>query len=1259
MRDVCTSVACICKEKAIELFYWVYNKIMYKTILKKSVYSDMTPLDSLSNEHESIKALRWALFNPKIKNIALTGPYGAGKSSVIESYLKSHKRCKAINISLATFDGRTWDKIQQLVNEERFDEAQALKKEFEDELEKGILKQLFYKVNADKIPLSRYRKLHHSNLWKYAMGILLLVLVLLSALYLVFPSEVIAFLKDYLKGINTLREISLIVIALGFVFWGSSYAVRFVLSKFTVKEISVGDISAQGGEISTDSILNKNIDEMLYFFERTKYRVVFIEDLDRFNNTSIFIKLREINSILNNYEVIRKRGKITFVYAVKDDLFQEKTDRTKFFDFLIPIIPVINSTNSGEVMRNLLGIGEKREKDKEYPEHDISQEFVTLVSPYIGDMRVLISTINEFWVYKRTLKDTQDVQLKDECMLALMIYKNLYPQDFALLEAETGNIKLAFKYKDKVLKEAQESLENERCELELFQQDIAISIVDVKILILSEMIEHKGVVSRIVIEGSSYNYAQLLADTFSFDKLRKGQIRVYYRQYNSSSETDYGSLSDIEESSQRFEKLFEKYDRQLRMSAKSIESFKIEFEKIDKEISMLRASTIQQLIERKELESVLPKDVRENSLLVFMLRRGYINESYADYINYFHPGSISKAELNFILSIRNFNGENDYSYAIKHCANLIDRLYDYEFEQVEVLNFDLLDFFIKSNGETEKFEKLLGQLIAFSESSQKFIKAYIERGINVNRFWQLLCQRSSSMWTRFMFDNQLSQEKKDNYLKMIINACAIEDIKANNSAYTDEVNGIYAQNAIKEYFESDKDILLKMSDLSWDKVKQVLEVLNIRFANVNLTGLESWVVKDILQGRYFELNRDMLEAICDVFTPGSRQELFAANYQWLCKLNNGHLLEYVHENFSKYIKDFVLGEESNVEEGIDSVNHILRRLFEEDEELCTKVIEKEHYARWARLEDCLAEFEDDGKQTIWDCLLANDRTDATWSNYLTYRNLFGLSDVLLSFFDRNVDAIVEDVAKEDVTDEIINELLIADLSDVTFEKFISKYKVVKFTHECKVFSLNRLEMMVRKHYFEFTPEIFGEIKTISNELGLDFACENLSTFLENVEQLEMEADDVKYIIRRGVLEDKDVLKLLLLIEPEQIDNELALMARDLGIALPKAYVEAMWQVLEEKDKYQVLLDQLKVYSLDEIALKFGELGGVYNQFAKRTTHKYVLHHTTFNEELCRKLEHIGFLSSCKIINEKVGVDHITFESRYEKRITGYVRKKTT
>ena len=61
---------------------------------RKTEYTDLAPIDDITNGDEYLNALDWALKNKKVKNIALAGPYGAGKSSVIETYLKEHKKIK-------------------------------------------------------------------------------------------------------------------------------------------------------------------------------------------------------------------------------------------------------------------------------------------------------------------------------------------------------------------------------------------------------------------------------------------------------------------------------------------------------------------------------------------------------------------------------------------------------------------------------------------------------------------------------------------------------------------------------------------------------------------------------------------------------------------------------------------------------------------------------------------------------------------------------------------------------------------------------------------------------------------------------------------------------------------------------------------------------------------------------------------------------------------------------------------------------------
>ena len=61
----------------------------------------------------------------------------------------------------------------------------------------------------------------------------------------------------------------------------------------------------KNSEAAGETIFNKNMDEIVYFFEETKYRVVFFEDLDRLENPSIFIHLRELNTLLNNYDGLK------------------------------------------------------------------------------------------------------------------------------------------------------------------------------------------------------------------------------------------------------------------------------------------------------------------------------------------------------------------------------------------------------------------------------------------------------------------------------------------------------------------------------------------------------------------------------------------------------------------------------------------------------------------------------------------------------------------------------------------------------------------------------------------------------------------------------------------------------------------------------------------------------------------------------------------------------------------------------------------
>ena len=274
-----------------------------------SEYKDFTPEKNIENGIEYLNALEWALRNPDIKNIALSGPYGSGKSSIIQSYMKKHPSVKSLNISLATFD------VDNSQNDENI-------------IEEGILKQLFYKVDANKIPQSRYRKLRKISILAYirTISVISVVLAVISGFFLTDKTyelfEKILSIGAY-WGMGKLSTIFFIIGIWIISELFLAYFFRLVTRKFSLKEINFADKAVLSeGLDNDDSIFNKNMDEIVYFFEETKYDTVFIEDLDRFESTEIFIKLRELNTILNNYEQIKKR--IVFIYAIKDDIFKNK-----------------------------------------------------------------------------------------------------------------------------------------------------------------------------------------------------------------------------------------------------------------------------------------------------------------------------------------------------------------------------------------------------------------------------------------------------------------------------------------------------------------------------------------------------------------------------------------------------------------------------------------------------------------------------------------------------------------------------------------------------------------------------------------------------------------------------------------------------------------------------------------------------------------------------------------------------------------------
>ena len=113
-----------------------------------------------------------------------------------------------------------------------------------------------------------------------------------------------------------------------------------------------------------------------------------------------------------------------------------------------------------------------------------------------------------------------------------------------------------------------------------------------------------------------------------------------------------------------------------------------------------------------------------------MLRRGYIDEKYANYINYFKGTSVTKEDMNYILAVKNME-KLPYNYNLTKVGMVIQRLQPYEFEQKSIFNFILLEYLLSEEEDIEKRTVLIGQLSDGTVESWKFIDEFIDQTKNI------------------------------------------------------------------------------------------------------------------------------------------------------------------------------------------------------------------------------------------------------------------------------------------------------------------------------------------------------------------------------------------------------------------------------------------------------------------------------------------------------------------------------------------------
>lgn len=265
----------------------------------------------------------------------------------------------------------------------------------------------------------------------------------------------------------------LILAALSVAVGGVSLGLQHVIhDRFSITNVSAGPavvVLSHRDSYYFDEYLH----EIVYFFQRSKVDVVIFEDLDRFNDPHIFETLRELNTVLNNAEQLPRRP-IQFIYAIRDSVFEQLDDltdrhdgresgegegdpaapvtseqaaarsrwhvppasnRTKFFDLVIPMVPFITRRTARDLLRLEFEGVEPRPSD----------QAIDLVAAHLTDMRLIKNIRNEYVIFARSLLPPNGLDgLKPDQLFAMTVYKNVHMEDYEHIRDGTSTIDQVF-----------------------------------------------------------------------------------------------------------------------------------------------------------------------------------------------------------------------------------------------------------------------------------------------------------------------------------------------------------------------------------------------------------------------------------------------------------------------------------------------------------------------------------------------------------------------------------------------------------------------------------------------------------------------------------------------------------------------------------------------------------------------------------------------------------------------------------------------
>jgi hypothetical protein len=1113
-------------------------------------FEKLTPIDDYKlGIYEKAMDFIFLDKNKDIVNIAITGSYASGKSSMIESYKKKNLNKEFIHISLAHFNNNSNQEEVDLEEEKSKEEGEKEKekdkskeekekdkKGNENRLEGKIINQLIHKIDPKNIPQTNFNikeKIDTKNI---------VIKTIVSGIFIILLLYIVFYNTWYItvSNMNNSRFKSILKISLnneGLILSGCICI--GIISYFIYRAIEnqrfnkcLTKLNIQGNEIEIfsddkESYFDKYLNEVLYLVKNSKADAIVFEDIDRYNSGVIFEKLREINILVNS----RGNRRIKFIYLLKDDMFTSK-DRTKFFDYIIPIIPVVDSSNSYDKFIEHFEKGDILNL--------LDENFLKDISLYVDDMRLLKNIYNEFYIYHNKLEEdnsnqneAQQIKLDNNKLLGMIVYKNIFPRDFSDLQLGEGFVYCVIQSREKIISKEIEEINSQIELLENENKDInnehlnSIDELDACYVILN--------LDELRIGSKSENQFESRLEFIKAIKNNNYKCQQYNRYNGNLIQQDLSSIFNKLEKNKEYGK------KKLLITNNfnnKIESNNEKIKELKNNCTNLKGKYLKDIINRKNEEEIFKinyvneigeinefKEIKGSiyfPLIKYLIRNGYINENYSDYMTYFYPNSLTYSDKAFLLSVANRKAKEP-SYELINCKLILAQLRLSDFLEEEILNYDLLSYLLtNSNQYKEQLENFITNIK--DNKFIDFVSTMFNNKDNENDKI-LFVKEFNSEWDEACFwiitEEKFDLKLKSDYIQKTILYSEDNDIEKNNIIV--ELDNGEEYKVITYYINEDNEFL-NMEVQNIGSVIEKLKLLDANFKYINYDKSNKELFFEVYKNELYQINYDMITLILEkIYNIPRSQENKEKNYSLIMSKEDEPLAECINKYLDSYIK-VILDEKP--EQIVDELKYalIIINNSELDEELRNRYIQL--------LQTDIEKLKDVDDNKLWGTLIEKGIVDNTDENLLDYyfEKEKKMDEILIGFINnfKKDFYFKSDSIKEKYGEDADGKLFvsIAKCNKINDDKYLELLK--KFNRYYEEFSVrdidkSKINILIKLQIIRMNPETLTFMRSNYKDNLMDYIVINIDNYLnETLDDDNFDYDEMLKVIDENINEDQKI-----------------------------------------------------------------------------------------------------------------------------------------